>query len=144
MSPLMPSTRSVMPDAAKVYRDTGRSWKSYLPKLGKKRTFERRHRRYRCCIIGSMDIVERAYSLDATVLEISQGGLLMRVASTYVLDRNGALITAHFDGLSLRGKIMSSRAEGYGIKLLDELDLTMVGTLVEDFGFEELQGTVGG
>jgi hypothetical protein len=71
---------------------------------------------------------------------MSQGGLMFRVASNYVLERTGENVIVHIDGLELRGQIMASRPEGYGLRLLDDLDLTTVSSLVAEFGLDELSG----
>lgn len=129
-----------LPPAHEVYRRSARPfWSKFVPQLpSKKKSFSRRHRRYPCCVIAVMDIVDRAYSLDGTVLEMSQGGLMFRAASNYVLDRTGEMVIVHIDGLDLRAQIMASRPEGYGLRLLEELDLTTVSSLVEEFGYDEL------
>ncbi|MEM6382191.1 MAG: PilZ domain-containing protein [Pseudomonadota bacterium] len=128
-----------LPPSHEVYRRSAKfSFKSLLPKLGKKQSFSRRHRRFPCCVIASMDIVDRAYSLDGTVLEMSQGGLMFRAASNYVLDRTGEKVVVHIDGVELPAQIMASRPEGYGLRLFEDLDLTTVSSLVEEFGYDEL------
>lgn len=131
-----------LPPSHEVYRRSSKPrFSGLIPKFGKKKAFSRRHRRYPCCIIAAMDVIERGYFLDGTVLEMSQGGLMFRVASNYVLDRTGENVIVHIDGLELRGQIMASRPEGYGLRLLDDLDLTAVSSLVEEFGLDELSGT---
>ncbi|MFK7791453.1 MAG: PilZ domain-containing protein [Devosiaceae bacterium] len=128
-----------LPPSHEVYRRSPRSLFAKLkPSFGKKKAFSRRHRRYPCCVIASMDVVARGYHLEGTVLEMSQGGLMFRVASNYVLDRTGEKVIVHIDGLELHAQIMASRPEGYGLRLMDELDLTEVSSLVEEFGYEEL------
>lgn len=130
-----------LPASHEVYRRSAKSSLSkFLPRFGRKKSFARRHRRYPCCVIASMTIVERGYPLDGTVLEMSQGGLMFRVASNYVVDRTGENVLVHIDGLELRGQIMASRPEGYGLRLLENLDLTAVASLVEEFGYDELAG----
>lgn len=128
-----------LPPSHEVYRRSANAWWSKLkPNFGPKRSFARRHRRYPCCVIATMDVIERGYTLDGTVLEMSQGGLMFRVASNYVMDRTGDNVIVHIDGLDLRCKIMASRPEGYGLRLLDDLDLTTVSSLVNEFGYDEL------
>lgn len=127
-----------LPPSHEVYRRSGSVFSKFVPRLGKKKSFSRRHRRYPCCVIAVMDIVDRIYSLDGTVLEMSQGGLMFRAASNYVLDRTGEKVIVHIDGLELHAQIMASKPEGYGLKLAEELDLTAVSSLVDEFGYDEL------
>lgn len=142
MTPQSTPQMGGLPPSHEVYRRSTKSrFSGLIPKFGKKKHFSRRHRRYPCCIIAAMDVIERGYVLDGTVLEMSQGGAMFRVASNYVLDRTGENVIVHIDGLELRGQIMASRPEGYGLRLLDELDLTTVSSLVDEFGLDELAGT---
>ncbi len=128
-----------LPPSHEVYRRSPRSLLSKLkPSFGRKKTFSRRHKRYPCCVIASMHVISRGYVLDGTVLEMSQGGLMFRVASNYVLDRTGEKVIIYIDGLELNSQIMASRPEGYGLRLFDELDLTTVSSLVDEFGYDEL------
>ncbi|MBV6658806.1 MAG: PilZ domain-containing protein [Devosiaceae bacterium] len=142
MTPEQAADLGGLPPSHEVYRSKGGgfSLRSLIPRFGEKKSFSRRHRRYPCCVIASMDIVERAYSLDGTVLEMSQGGLMFRAASNYVLDRTGEKVVVHIDGLDLPAQVMASRPEGYGLRLLEDLDLTTVSSLVEEFGMDELAG----
>jgi hypothetical protein len=133
-----------LPPSHEVYRRSPASLLSKLkPGFGRKKSFSRRHRRYPCCVIASMDVIERGYELEGTVLEMSQGGLMFRVASNYVLDRTGEKVIVHIDGLQLNSQIMASRPEGYGLRLMEELDLTTVSSLVEEFGYDELMASEG-
>ena len=46
--------------------------------------------------------------------------------------------TIAFEDLELTGKIMATRPQGYGIKLDEDLDLTAVASLVDQYGLDEL------
>ena len=99
-----------LPPSHEVYRRSAKSFLSKLkPSFGRKKTFTRRHRRYPCCVIAQMDVIERGYTLEGTVLEMSQGGLMFRVASNYILERSGDKVIVHIDGLELHAQIMASR-----------------------------------
>lgn len=65
---------------------------------------------------------------------------MFRAASNYVLDRTGEKVVVHIDGLELNARIMASKPEGYGLKLMEDLDLTAVSSLVDEFGYDELSG----
>ena len=139
MTPQEAAAIGGLPPSHEVYRRSPASLLSKLkPSFGRKKSFARRHRRYPCCIIAAMEIIERGYTLDGTVLEMSQGGLMFRVASNYVLERTGEKAVIHIDGLSLHAQIMASRPEGYGLRLMNDLDLTAVSSLVNEFGYDEL------
>jgi hypothetical protein len=104
-----------------------------LPKLlpSKQRkdfTVMREHERHPCCALASMTIVEREVDLDGLVLEVSQGGLLFREASSFIFDRYGSAVKIRVAGLEVSGTIVNVRANGYGIRLtrqltMEELDL---------------------
>jgi hypothetical protein len=49
-----------LPPSHEVYRRSSKSkFAGLIPKFGKKKAFSRRHRRYPCCVIASMDVIER-------------------------------------------------------------------------------------
>ncbi|MCB1507694.1 MAG: PilZ domain-containing protein [Hyphomicrobiaceae bacterium] len=115
--------------------------KGFFAKLkpgGAQKVITRRFQRYDCCIVGEMTIVDRAYVLEGTLMEISQGGILFRGASAHILDRSNQRVRIAFEDLELTGKIMATRPQGYGIKLDEDLDLTAVASLVDQYGLDEL------
>ncbi len=106
------------------------------PFLRPKQTFVRRFERYECCIIGELGIVNRFLALDGVILEVSQGGVLFRPASTHLLDRTGDAVKVTIDGQTYAGTIMSSRAIGYGIKLEQSIPSETIEELVLRYGLK--------
>jgi hypothetical protein len=126
--------QSVVKEAAER-KPEERPFLSKLKFWQKKQTFVRRHSRHDCCIVAEMHIIDRDISLQGVLLEISLGGVLFRVASGYLLDRAGQNVTIRFEKLEMQGRIMSTRPQGYGIKLFSNFDPEVFEDLVELYGF---------
>jgi hypothetical protein len=77
-----------------------------------------------CCVVAVMLLVDRALPLDGMIMELGQGTLLFRPASTFILDRNGAEVSLRFGRHEMRGRIIHVSPRGYLV--------TMAGTLSQD------------
>lgn len=97
--------------------------------------FTRRHTRHDCCVVATLLLIEKKIPLDGLVLEISQGGVLFRTASVYILDRTGEEARVEFAGYSATGIIVASRDIGYGIRFAAELPEEMVDDVVSRFSY---------
>ena len=93
-----------------------------LPSLGKRKTFSRAHRRFPCYMEAKLHLVDSRITLEGMIFEISQGGVLFRQASAYILDRQGADVRVDLPGLRVKGSIVNTRPIGYGIKLFDPFE----------------------
>jgi hypothetical protein len=109
---------------------------SFLARLWRKPpAWVRRHERFPCCVLASVDILGKDVSIEGLVTELSQGGLLFRPASSYVFDRTGSDITVRFEDDELAGRIVNVKGAGYGVRFDDDIELDRVKALVEQFGF---------
>lgn len=94
----------------------------------------RRHKRYACCVIATLKIIERDIELEGLVMELSLGGALFRQASTYILFREGEDVILYIGGRSAPGVLVATRPTGYGIKLSEELPEAFIEEIVARFG----------
>lgn len=104
--------------------------------MRKKMAFVRRHERYECCIVGELELSQRFLSLEGVILEVSQGGVLFRQASTYMLERQGELVKVKLEGQIYNGTIMASRPIGYGIKLNETIPSEVIDEIVTRYGLK--------
>ena len=106
------------------------------PFAGKKKTSaaQRRFKRHSCYVIGTMRIVEKHVELDGLVTEVSQGGLLFRTASTYILFRLEDDVSVSFNNKTVSGKIVATRDTGYGVKLNELLPEEFVEEIASHYG----------
>lgn len=94
----------------------------------------RRHIRHSCWSVGTVSIINRSMALEGVVTEIAKGGVKFRPAKVYLLERNGVQISAEFGGLKVVGKIVATRADGYGIAFFEELDDDKIQAFLAEFG----------
>lgn len=104
----------------------------------KQKQFSRQHQRYACCIVGRLEMTDKAFSMDGSVVELSLGGALFRSASTFMLNRNLEMVRVHFEKHVRRGQIMNLRTEGYGIRFLEPLSEDELNRLARAFGLKEV------
>ncbi len=93
-----------------------------LPFYRKKQAPSRRHVRYACFAPGALTFVDRSFSVEGAVTELSQGGLKFRPGTIYVLNRYHETVSVQLDDTQVSGKIMNVSPDGYGILLFDELE----------------------
>lgn len=108
-----------------------------LPSL--RRKYVRRYKRFGCCIVATMNITERHFDADGIVLELSQGGLLFRPASLYIMERMREHVSIRFEGLVLDGIIMHANQQGYGIRLTEEISEDRIQQLIKSYGLSSLK-----
>jgi hypothetical protein len=115
---------------------TGSLFAKVWPFNKKKKTSaaQRRFKRHSCFVIGMLRIVDKHVELDGLVTEISQGGLLFRTASTYILFRLEDEVTVSFNNRTFPGKIVATRDTGYGVKLNDLLPEEFVEEVASHYG----------
>jgi hypothetical protein len=110
--------------------------RKYLSKAGLVRPVrgQRQYERHACCIPAYLHIAERDYDIEGLNLEVSAGGLLFRPAARYILERDGSEIAVRFLTYKLAGRIMNSRAAGYGVRLNSLLSADDLDSLVDEYG----------
>ncbi|MEM9710556.1 MAG: PilZ domain-containing protein [Pseudomonadota bacterium] len=96
----------------------------------------RRHSRHGCSVLATLQFMNSATLMYGLVTEVSVSGLRFRPAKSFLLERNGAQVSCAFEQFRLPGKIVASRANGYGIALHEEIDLTLLEAFVAEFGNE--------
>lgn len=129
--------------AGPVAKPKGPGFKGIIEKLTpkfmrKQKAFVRRHERYECCIVGELELSQRFLSLEGVILEVSQGGVLFRQASTYMLERHGELVKVKLEGQLYSGMIMASRPIGYGIKLNENIPSEVIEEIVMRYGLKSV------
>ncbi|MES2906471.1 MAG: PilZ domain-containing protein [Pseudomonadota bacterium] len=101
--------------------------------------YVRRHKRYSCCIVAAMHVTERHFEIEGVILELSQGGLLFRQASRYIMDRSQEFVSIRFEGLVLTGQIVNISSQGYGVLFDEELTADRVQMLITTYGLRTLK-----
>lgn len=108
---------------------------SFFKRKDKASIKNRQFQRYECSVVGTMRITHKNYDLDGMVLEVSEGGVNFRTATTYILNRNGEEVIVNFAGLELAGVIVATRPAGYGVQLNEAISPDLVQRIASKFGF---------
>lgn len=86
------------------------------------RNFSRRYERHTCSIPATMSFVERGYSFDCELNEISLGGARLRPVYSHILQRAGDPVVVQCGEESLEAHIVNTTASGYGVRLREPID----------------------
>jgi len=92
-----------------------------LTKDQEKNAHKRAFARHEIFAVANMVLMNNSQEIDGVITEISQGGVKFRPASLYLLERNGERVSMIIDDINVAGIIRASRADGYGIQLLEEI-----------------------
>lgn len=112
------------------------TWRSFIPRFLVRNAadFQRRHERYACVAMGTMEVIEVGASFDGVLLEISAGGCSFRPASLYLLDRIGEEVVIETEHFKARGVIRATRTSSYGIQFHDMVAQDIVDHMVAVHG----------
>lgn len=110
----------------------------YRAGKGKSGANRRRHKRYPCTCLATMSIVNRSTSLEGVITEISKGGLKFRPAKVYLLERNNTPVLFEFSNFRISGTIVTTRNDGYGIALFDDIADEQLEAFLNEYSTDEL------
>lgn len=118
------------PEIAKIDTTTlRRRLKADESKNSHKRKFER----HSIFAVAKMVIMDNSQQLDGVIDEISLGGLRFHPASAFIMERNGESVSMQVGALRMSGRIRATRADGYGVQLLDSLSDSQLNAVIEDY-----------
>ncbi len=87
-----------------------------------KNAHKRRFERHEIFAVATMIILDSSQHIEGVITEISQGGMKFRPASLFLQERNSERVSIILDDINTTGTIRASRADGYGIQLIEKLD----------------------
>ncbi|WP_181699674.1 PilZ domain-containing protein [Chthonobacter albigriseus] len=98
--------------------------RSMIPGMGN--SFSRRHERYTCSIIAKLNFIERGFSIDGELNEISLGGGRFRPASTHILMRSEDSVVLVVEAFAIEAYIVNTTPLGYGLKFREPIAETQL------------------
>ncbi len=104
-----------------------------LEKDKEKNAHKRAFERHSVFAVATMVLNNNSQEVEGVIAEISQGGLRFRPASLFLLDRNGENISMILDDINVSGIIRASRADGYGIQLLDKINPSEMAYILRNY-----------
>ena len=107
--------------AAEIARRDGARVTERLRKDSERNIHLRSEERTEFSVIAELVAPDRGIATDGVISEASRGGLTFRPATNYIENRTGERIQIVIEGLKRMGIIRSTRANGYGVQLLEPL-----------------------
>ena len=104
-----------------------------LKKDVKKHSHKRQFERYDIFAVGSLVIMNNSQRMDGVIDEVSAGGLRFRPASVFIMERKNEAVSIHLGDYNISGIIRATRADGYGIQLLDQLSKEQLEILIKQY-----------
>jgi len=98
-----------------------------------KNSHKRKYERHKIFAVAEMTLMNNSQRMDGVVDEISVGGLRFRPASAFIMERSGDAVSMALGELHVSGRIRATRADGYGVQLLDQLSNEQLDTLIEQY-----------
>ncbi|MCF6325820.1 MAG: PilZ domain-containing protein [Devosiaceae bacterium] len=98
-----------------------------------KNSHKRKFERHKIFAVGEMVLMNNSQRMDGVVDEISTGGLRFRPASAFIMERNGEAVSMTLGELQVSGRIRATRADGYGVQLLDQLSESQLNVVIEQY-----------
>lgn len=98
-----------------------------------KNSHKRQFQRFDIFAVGAMTIMNNSQRIDGVIDEVSAGGLRFRPAATYILERQNEAVSIELGDFVISGIIRATRADGYGVQLLDQLDSEQLDILIKKY-----------
>lgn len=98
-----------------------------------KNSHKRQFQRHNIFAVASMVMMDNSLNMDGVVDEVSEGGLRFRPASTFIMERNNESVLMNLDSFQISGIIRATRADGYGVQLLDPLNEDQLEILIDKY-----------
>lgn len=92
-----------------------------IDKDQEKNAHKRKFQRHPTFAVATLMLLDNSHIFDGVVTEVSTGGIKFRPASSFLQEHNGDRVAVKIDEIQSSGVIRASRADGYGIQLLEKL-----------------------
>lgn len=96
--------------------------KMWTPFQRKRTRFDRSFIRYACQIDTTLTMIDRMFSYEGRIIDISRGGALFRPKLAYIMHRSGVPICIHLGSEELFGQIVNTSPKGFSIRFDEALD----------------------
>lgn len=100
--------------------------------LQRRKRFNRSFQRFACQLDTSLTMIDRMYSFEGRIIDISRGGALFRPKLAYIMNRSDVPICIHLGSEELFGSIVSTSPKGFSIRFDEPLDEDLFDDLTAD------------
>ncbi len=119
--PAVVGRRSTADSFAEEQAERAERLQERLAKDAERNQHLRQDERSAFSVIAELSLPDKGFSIDGVVTEASRGGLSFRPAANYIEERTGEHIQIVAQHIRRNGVIRSTRVNGYGIQLLEQL-----------------------
>lgn len=98
-----------------------------------KNSHKRKFERHNIFAVGELVLMNNSQRMDGVIDEISIGGLRFRPASAYIMERSGDAVSMNLGEMQVSGRIRATRADGYGVQLLEQLSDAQLNLIIEQY-----------
>ncbi len=102
--------------------------------MRRKEHFKRAYVRHQCQVDTTLMLIDRMYSFDGRIIDISRGGAMFRPKLAYIMHRESTPVCMQLGPEELFGHIISTSSRGFSIRFDDPLDEEDLVELLEQVG----------
>lgn len=99
-----------------------------------KAQFSRTYDRHACQVDTTLMLIDRMYSFEGRIIDISRGGAMFRPKLAYIMHRQDTPVCIPFGSEELFGHILNTSPKGFSIRFDDPLDEEDLLELLEQVG----------
>ncbi len=92
-----------------------------LNPFSRKKIFARADARHVCQIDGEIVLTEKMASYEGRLINLSLGGAMFRPRLAYLMNRRGVAVEVQVAGLAIKGEIVATTPQGFGIRFDEPL-----------------------
>jgi len=100
--------------------------------MQRRQRFSRSFLRFACQIDTSLTLIDRMYSFEGRIIDISRGGALFRPKLAYIMNRSDVPVCVHLGVEELFGSIVSTSPKGFSLRFDEPIDEELFDELTAD------------
>ncbi|WP_424983859.1 PilZ domain-containing protein [Maritalea sp. S77] len=108
-----------------------------IDKDQEKNAHKRKFQRHPTFAVSTLMLLDNSHIFDGVITEVSSGGVKFRPASSFLQERNGERVAVKIDEIQSTGVIRASRADGYGIQLLEKFSNEEMDHILQNYGVKD-------
>jgi len=101
--------------------------------LRRPQRFNRSFTRFACQIDTSLTMIDRMFSFEGRIIDISRGGAMFRPKLAYIMHRADVPVCIHLGREELFGQIVSTSPAGFSVRFDEPIDQDIFDDLILEF-----------
>lgn len=100
--------------------------------LRRRQHYNRSFERFACQIDSSLTLIDRMYSFEGRIIDLSRGGALFRPKLAYIMNRSDVPVCMHLGVEEIFGLIVATSPKGFSVRFDSPLDADLFEELTAD------------